>query len=300
MASPHQPPLRLRGGTSNQLAELHAVVEKYASAEPPEVRRSIESLVGDAVMGTSPGTSSYSPAAQKRARRWVDENKHFLTMWKSRWDGVDPTNITVRRKKKAIAEKPKEGTGLKPKRRVVRGGGIERNSSARWVDFGRYCIHVPSLKTYVLCVKYPSLASIPDLPKVDLSEELRDFLLDLTSGGNPRNPPGSQSARIDQRLYAALSKEDKHLFDTLAHRAQVDEQLGLRLDKNLWEPKGVSGGYPPEDDLKQFEIVRGEIIAGNDAPELLEQLKKFVLKFLRDGTLSKTEAADLLGELSAV
>jgi hypothetical protein len=293
MASPHQPPLRLRGGTSNQLAELHAVVEKYASAEPPEVRRSIESLVGDAVLGTSPGTSSYSPAAQKRARRWVDENKHFLTMWKSRWDGVDPTNITVRRKKKAIAEKPKEGTGLKPKRRVVRGGGIERNSSARWVDFGRYCIHVPSLKTYVLCVKYPSLASIPDLPKVDLSEELRDFLLDLT-----------QSARVDQRLYAALSKEDKQLFDTLAHRAQVDEQLGLRLDKDLWVPRGLAslsaGDAPREDDLKQFEIVRGEIIAGNDAPELLEQLKKFVLKFLRDGTLSKTEAADLLGELSAV
>jgi hypothetical protein len=240
----------------------------------------------------------------------VDENKHFLTMWKSRWDGVDPTNITVRRKKKAIAEKPKEGTGLKPKRRVVRGGGIERNSSARWVDFGRYCIHVPSLKTYVLCVKYPSLASIPDLPKVDINEELRDFLLDLT-----------QSARTDQRLYAALSKEDKHLFDTLAHRAQVDEQLGLRLDKNLWSggsagphsppsttrkqeplgtPRGDAGDIPREDDLKQFEIVRGEIIAGNDAPELLEQLKKFVLKFLRDGTLSKTEAADLLGELSAV
>jgi hypothetical protein len=101
-------------------------------------------------------------------------------------------------------------------------------------------------------------------------------------------------------LYAALSKEDKHLFDTLAHRAQVDEHLGLRLEKNLWSPRGDAGDIPREDDLKQFEIVRGEIIAGNDAPELLEQLKKFVLKFLRDGTLSKTEAADLLGELSAV
>jgi hypothetical protein len=137
---------------------------------------------------------------------------------------------------------------------------------------------MPSLKTYVLNVKYPSLASIPALPKVDLSEELRDLLLDLT-----------QTGRLDQRLYAALSKEDKHTFDMLAHRAQVDEQLGLRVSKQ-----------EQKEDLKQFEIVRGEILAGNDAPELLKELKNYVLKFLREGTISKTEAADLLSELTAV
>jgi hypothetical protein len=190
----------------------------------------------------------------------------------------------VRRRRKGAEEKKKEsGTGLTTrKKRVVRGGGIERNSSARWTDFGRYYIHMPSLKTYVLNLKYPSLASIPALPKVDLSEEFRDFLLDLTKTG-----------RVDHRLYAALSTEDKQTFDTLAHRAQVDEQLGIRVDK----PKV---GDTKVDDLKQFEIVRGEIIAGNDAPELLQQLKHLVLKLQRDGTLSKTEATDLLHELSAV
>jgi hypothetical protein len=266
--------------------------------------------------GTPSNLDTYSPAIQEQARKWVADHPEALQTLKRaniNIDDIDPTNITVRRKKKApqgggggggeavkklakardlvrrsvrkLSKKKlsvpteEKGTGLKH-RRVVRGRGIGRNSSPRWTQFGRYILHMPSLKTYVLNVKYPSQASIPALPKVDLSEELRDLLVDLTNTG-----------RLDQRLYAALSKEDKHTFDTLAHRAQVDEQLGLRYSVSMQEQK---------DDLKQFEIVRGEILAGNDAPELLKELKNYVLKFLREGTISKTEAADLLSELSAV
>jgi hypothetical protein len=162
-------------------------------------------------------------------------------------------------------------------KRTVLGGGIARNTQVRWVEFGKYVLHVPSLKEGSLNLKYPSMGTIPNLRTQHISQDLQDLFEDLI-----------ERQHMNTRLYNDLSKDDKKLFDTVAHKAQIDEALGVKVDKS-----------EKKEELRRFEILRGEICAGNDAPQILRELRQYVLRFLHDGTISKAEGNQLLLELAA-
>jgi len=50
-------------------------------------------------------------------------------------------------------------------------------------------------------------------------------------------------------------------------------------------------------DVHQFEVMRGEIMAGNDSKELIKKFKIHILKLSRNGTLPKREVQEILEEL---
>lgn len=86
-------------------------------------------------------------------------------------------------------------------------------------------------------------------------------------------------------LYAALSKSDKEFFDNLAHMCKIGGKLGIvRKEDNA--------------DMQRFQVVRGEILSGNDAPQLIKELKHLTLKLVTEGKIPKRSAHDLLIEIS--
>jgi hypothetical protein len=116
------------------------------------------------------------------------------------------------------------------------------------------------------------------LKKLFLLEQLcfQKFLIDLLDNG-----------RMSPTLYSELPQFERKIFDKLSIKAGVDHDLGIT-------------GAGIDEDIKRFEILRGELMAGNDAPQVRDELRKYVLKFMNDGTIPKPQANQILYQLACV
>lgn len=154
------------------------------------------------------------------------------------------------------------------------GAGISAPDEPRYDRFGCYLIHMPSLGKNRLNIKFPSLASHPKIPQRIISSELTALLQKILETGQMNAP-----------LYAALSASDKEFFDNLAHMCRIGGKLGIA-------PRESNA------DMQRFQVVRGEILSGNDAPQLIRELKHLTLKLVTEGKIPKRSAHDLLIEIS--
>ena len=170
---------------------------------------------------------------------------------------------------------PLRGIGIKTKKI---GSGIKLNDEPIYKEFGKYCIHMPQLLNKdVLNVKYKSLGGIPDFKPMAVSENYKDFILDLVNNN-----------KLNNALYKQLPLQEKKHFEKVSTGAGVFKQLGLSR---------VSADDDKKD-MERFELVRGEVEAGNDNPKLIKELKHFIIKFLSEGKITKQTAFNLLLELS--
>jgi hypothetical protein len=170
---------------------------------------------------------------------------------------------------------PLRGIGIRTKKI---GSGIKLNDEPIYKEFGKYCIHMPQLLNKdVLNVKYKSLGGIPDFKPMAVSENYKDFILDLVNNN-----------KLNNALYKQLPLQEKKHFEKVSTGAGVFKQLGLSR---------VSADDDKKD-MERFELVRGEVEAGNDNPKLIKELKHFIIKFLSEGKITKQTAFNLLLELS--
>ena len=52
-----------------------------------------------------------------------------------------------------------------------------------------------------------------------------------------------------------------------------------------------------EKEIHEYEVMRGEIMSGNDNKELIKKFKLLIIKLSRRGALPKKEVSDILSEL---
>lgn len=184
-----------------------------------------------------------------------------------------PARTTLRR---SLSSPDLKGKGLR--RRVIVGNGLKPQQPERYKQFGRYVIHMPSLKKNNLNLKFPSLGYNYDLPITHISDDMKEFIYDLL-----------ETERITPKLYNKLTKEEKAMFERVAEKAQLDEVLGIKVE-NLEQKEA----------MKRFEILRGELIAGNDNPEMIKELKKYLLQFMNEGLIPRKEGQSILIELACM
>jgi hypothetical protein len=168
---------------------------------------------------------------------------------------------------------------MKPRHRRVVGRGISSDENERYIGFGKYLLHVPSLKRGILNLKFPSFASIPTLKQTPLSRDLLELISDLI-----------ETNELNKRLYSRMSQEDQDYFYTIAQKAEIDQTLGMGIRVNDTHRK----------EMERFTLLRGQIIAGNNNPEVLREMKQYIVKFMRDGTMNKHQGTDLLFEISCL
>jgi len=82
-----------------------------------------------------------------------------------------------------------------------------------------------------------------------------------------------------------LSDEDRSHLSDLVRICKV----------NVSVPEGTD-----KDDLHQFEILQGEIGAGNDSPELIKKLKGIIMRLMNKGRLPKCQGREILTDLVAL
>ena len=176
----------------------------------------------------------------------------------------------------------KTGSGIRmkhpePKIRLKVGRGIAVQQVPTYREYGKYAVHIPQLENNdILNVKYKSLGPIPKFKPVPVSDIFRDFLLEVLETGKP-NP----------RVYSQIEPQERKLFEEMSVGAGVWRGFGLERTTTSDE----------EEENKRFELLRGEVIAGNNNPKILGELRKLVIKFMNTGRLRKHDGLNLLMEM---
>jgi len=169
----------------------------------------------------------------------------------------------------------KGGVGIRMKK-IGKGISVEETPTYR--QLGKYVIHQNQLQNSdILNVKYPSLGRIPQFKPTHINSSTKDFLMELLD-----------NQRVNPHHYDTLPLQDRKLFEKIMTGAGVFHKLGLK--------KSVSDDERAEYD--RFQVLKGEYMAGNNSVALMKELRRFIVKFMTEGKIHKSEGVDLLMDLS--
>jgi len=158
------------------------------------------------------------------------------------------------------------GTGLK---RVKKGRGL----------YSPFCdseINHKNLENNILTIRRKSKTNYMDLPSKHISKHMKNIIHNII-GGKIANFEDIQNLNDEERNYLSKVVKKSNLQDRLSVPAPSKDQS--------------------EKDNHQWEVMRGEIMAGNDSHELVKKFKILTLKLTRQGLLPKNEVMDLFEDL---
>lgn len=144
-----------------------------------------------------------------------------------------------------------------------------------YTQFGRYFINKQRLEGEgIIAFRQPSGNTIGTLPTEKVSRNIAKVMSVLVGNGLP-----------SYEDIANLSQEEKKKLHYICKTCRID---------NPAIPK-MKGEGEQEDD--KFNILKGEIIAGNDSPQIARQFKILLLKMTNEGRIPKRQANEILQEL---
>jgi hypothetical protein len=163
-------------------------------------------------------------------------------------------------------------------RKIKVGKGLEYEEEPKYIQFGKYLLNKTHLyNDSKLTLKFPSGGAIPSLKPIDISEDFKEFLIDLIENNEMSNA-----------LYKSIPKDEKLYFQKMCKGAKIMHKLGLKKIEDDSDSK----------DLARYKLLFGELTAGNNNKQMINELKGLVLKFINNGRMKKNEGQQLLYELS--
>jgi hypothetical protein len=148
-------------------------------------------------------------------------------------------------------------------------------SSLRYREFGKFAINMKLLYDNILLCKYKnSYAPVPKLKRTPVSQDFVDELLYVFD-----------TNKIDYEKLRELSNKENELFKTLIMKAGVFDIL--HYDESKTREK-------IDDILEQYDILKGEIEADNNNPEIITKIKSILKKLCNYGKLSTSNYLELM------
>jgi polyhydroxyalkanoate synthesis regulator phasin len=167
--------------------------------------------------------------------------------------------------------------GARPKKVIKTGRGIDLNKEPLYKTFGKFIVSMPNLVDRdILQFKYPSLSRVPNLEPVTVSEDFKEFFLDCLENG-----------KVNHKILKTLDEGEKKLFEKVVEKAGLMKGLGITKQPNKED----------EEEVNRFNILRGEYYAGNNSHQLLDELRKLIIKFIHKGRINKNEGITILNNL---
>lgn len=161
----------------------------------------------------------------------------------------------------------------------------KKNSSFdKYAKFGKYIIHIPSLNDGYINIKYKTRSKIKNFPKKRISSEIAHLINYILRDG-----------QFPSDLYLALSDKDKKQFDEIITFSRLNDEKGLDfLEYNS------SMAKERDRDINRFDLLRGEIMAGNNNPVHIKELKMLVFKMARENSISKSDFNEVMYMLALI
>ena len=154
-------------------------------------------------------------------------------------------------------------------------GKVERPKM--YVPFGRYFINRNRLnQDGIIAFRTPSGNVIPNLSTEKVSSSMAKVMKSLIGGGMPE---------FDN--ISGLNEDEKDKLFHICKTCKVDTPAVPKSFR-----KGVN-----EKEEDRFNILRGQIIAGNDSPVIAKEFKLLLLKLMNSERIPKRQANEILQEL---
>jgi hypothetical protein len=167
--------------------------------------------------------------------------------------------------------------------RKMKGKGIAVDHSIgvkpaiKFAPFGKYLLDMSKLKDDTIAMKTMSGTSVVGHPSKKVSTQFSKIVKDMIGGKVPS----------DEDL-SGLSTLEREYLHKVSKKANIEDKFAVATpSKDQYEK-----------DIHSFEVMRGEIVAGNDNQEMIKKFKLLIMKLSRSGSLPKNEVSEILSELA--
>lgn len=151
-------------------------------------------------------------------------------------------------------------------------------SVENYKEFGKFAINMKMLYENLLLVKYKkSYAPLPSIRRTKVSDDFVSALIYILDTNT-----------IDYEKLRELSDNENAMFKNLIMKSGLYDILKYDQTKTREKLKDV---------IEQYEIIKGEIEADNDNPELPIKAKKILKKLKNYGKISDEEYNEIVEDL---
>jgi len=149
-------------------------------------------------------------------------------------------------------------------------------ASPRYISFGKHVINKKKLGDGILSIRTKSGANIASSPVRHISQNMKIVVDKIIGGAIPSYEELSK-----------LTEEEKSYLHRVSKQADILDKFSIPAPSKDQEEK----------EIHEYEVMRGEIMSGNDNKELIKKFKLLIIKLSRRGALPKKEVTDILSEL---
>jgi hypothetical protein len=150
----------------------------------------------------------------------------------------------------------------------------------KFIKFGKYILNSHKLnKENIFTLRQPSGGNLIDLPSQRITDNLHTVFKSIIGGGLPHFDDLNK-----------LNDNEKMYLHKVCSKSNIIDKLNIPTPNKNEEEK----------DIHQFEVMKGEIMAGNDSKELIKKFKLLLIKLSKNKTLPKKEVYDILEDLNNI
>jgi hypothetical protein len=155
--------------------------------------------------------------------------------------------------------------------------GLPKDKS--YIPFGKYVIHKHKLTGGILQVRTIKGGAIPKLPTLGISPSLGKIIKKMVGGGLPTYDEMS-----------ALNEDEKNTLYKVFKLSNIDKADMLPSPDKTKE----------EQEMNRFQILKGQIQAGNDSADLIKEFKCMLMRFISGGKIPRGQGMEIVCDLMAL
>jgi hypothetical protein len=176
-------------------------------------------------------------------------------------------------------EKP-TGKGLavrKQQSQRVKVEGEIQKKQPLYVPFGKNIINKFDLNKRVLKLRGPKGGALVGWDTQAISSDLAEVLKQIATG-----------EIVPEYILNKLNDDDKQLLHKIVNKSQLNDKIKTQ-DINYDRI---------ERDYRRFLLLKGQVLSGNNNKQMIQELKRLIIKLTADGRLPKSQANLSLQELA--
>lgn len=169
------------------------------------------------------------------------------------------------------------GKGLVRKRQPIKTDGKVRvEREPHWTQLGDKLINTQRLQNNILSMRCSSGRNVEGFPVHHISHRLGGVLRKIVGGRLP-----------DYDDIQILTEDERDELAKIGSISKINSKLNI--------PKKTK----EQQEMLEFDILKGQVLAGNDNKGLLKRFKMMLIKFGDEGKLPKREVRDVLMTLAS-
>ena len=172
-----------------------------------------------------------------------------------------------------------DGNGMrKPKnakQNIMFGTGLKLNETPQvYLPFGRYKINIQRLEQDTLMLRSKKGGAIPDIPTQKVKQNIISILKKIVNNDMPNYDDINK-----------LNDDDKELLYKIIELSHLANKINVPRPCNI------------DKENQTFEIMKGEIIAGNDNPDIIKKFKLLLVKLMNNKRIPRRQGQEILTDL---